>query len=842
MRGGHIAHGELPPIPTEYRNFVPHAVPVDEGASYPAPAAPVPRRSVLADTVQEESPRWMRESPPHQSSSSTQRRGFSTPAQQQRAYTLPLARAPPNSGIDTSTTKKRAATCAPDDGASYKRRRVGKTGGERKPDYWSEPPPNDPANLPAWFPKEKRWPKVAHVVDNTRARMDKLFLALDYAIYFQKAPIRHRTPRPLSFINLDEVKMFGIWDILREAILNALNRRSIKDMPGLTGEQWRRMLKVSIGDGQTRELGKMIGLARFLDVTPAEDSMEGVEDQRISGANLGADDGELNDELFRVPEEMLEVEKAMDIEPREETPGAISVPPVTSPADVPMETGDEPARATATSPTPTPDPPGRWVMRMCQTIDADGRVSTSVRAFFEPEEPDEEEPIVQTRNEEEYPYVIEGTCEALLRPDEKKSDDKSHEEEEEVDENVHRPRRRMRETQRHEAQPEDWYDSRANCEYWYEAQGGLLVELHKTHEDFEEITRSLECWFDFDRRRRLYFRHHLVWENIGQDMPSGECMLNPNTFDWFRKGLDGSEMIYGKSRRIWPSMTAEEASRVAAESLAAAASRSAAKAYRSTTAASTSTSTPTRTPASSPASTPTSTPASTPSPSRSPSPSLSPTPSRSRSPTPMPTRSPTPTPRPELPPAPTNIEWLPPDHGLEIGRVAYRMASSRMTFDGHPLKSFDEEWLTDSWRSYIVWELLELDFRNGLYAVDYAIRREHPQAPLAMIDPGRRRAQLHACWGGGNMKPDESQPSPYSLREPSPALLPALEAMFQFMVVWPRAVDNLVRPAEGWNLGNVDELASMVFGFYAQSYFDYLRCYPPMPHIRPPLPWDTTVQ
>ncbi|EJD33104.1 hypothetical protein AURDEDRAFT_177814, partial [Auricularia subglabra TFB-10046 SS5] len=138
--------------------------------------------------------------------------------------------------------------------------------------------------------------------------------------------------------------------------------------------------------------------------------------------------------------------------------------------------------------------------------------------------------------------------------------------------------------------------------------------------------------------------------------------------------------------------------------------------------------------------------------------------------------------------------------------------------------------------------LLELDFRNGLYAVDYAIRREHPNTPLAMIDGSRRRAQLHACWGGGNIKPDESRPSPYSLREPSPALLSALEAMFQFMVVWPRAVDNLVRPADGWNLENVDKFASMVFGFYAQSYFDYLHCYAPMPHVRPPLPWDTPVQ
>ncbi|EJD34216.1 hypothetical protein AURDEDRAFT_176735 [Auricularia subglabra TFB-10046 SS5] len=117
-----------------------------------------------------------------------------------------------------------------------------------------------------------------------------------------------------------------------------------------------------------------------------------------------------------------------------------------------------------------------------------------------------------------------------------------------------------------------------------------------------------------------------------------------------------------------------------------------------------------------------------------------------------------------------------------------------------------------------------------------------PREPLAMINGARRREQLHPGWGDGNTKSNGSQPRPYSLRESSPVLLIVLEAMYQFMVVWSRTEDNVVRPADGWNLGDQDESGSMVFVFYAQSYFNYFRCCSPMPHFRSPLAWDTTVQ
>lgn len=166
---------------------------------------------------------------------------------------------------------------------------------------------------------------------------------------------------------------------------------------------------------------------------------------------------------------------------------------------------------------------------------------------------------------------------------------------------------------------------------------------------------------------------------------------------------------------------------------------------------------------------------------------------------------------------------------------------TRATFDGRSLPAFEfgkTEWLNDTWLRYVAWELSELEFRYELFALDELLRAVYPRsAELHDISPQERRAQLFACWGGGDFKPDPVKPSPYSLGRKSTAMYNALRSFFDFMSVWPRSHEYLRVPRYGWSFGRLDELARMVWQFYVQTFFDYRRHYPPMPYICPEFPW-----
>ena len=169
--------------------------------------------------------------------------------------------------------------------------------------------------------------------------------------------------------------------------------------------------------------------------------------------------------------------------------------------------------------------------------------------------------------------------------------------------------------------------------------------------------------------------------------------------------------------------------------------------------------------------------------------------------------------------------------------VVIRLGSN-VDFDGHRLPPFTwgmSSWLDDRWLACVTWELTEMEFRHELFALDELLRALYPASPELHGIPAReRRSQLFACWGGGGFKPDDDKPSAFSSDVKSPSLLAALHAMLEFMSVWPRSAEHLSVPKSGWSLDSIDGLAVSVWGFYAQTYYDYRRQYPPLPFFRPP--------
>ncbi|EJD44723.1 hypothetical protein AURDEDRAFT_166207 [Auricularia subglabra TFB-10046 SS5] len=255
-----------------------------------------------------------------------------------------------------------------------------------------------------------------------------------------------------------------------------------------------------------------------------------------------------------------------------------------------------------------------------------------------------------------------------------------------------------------------------------------MQEFEKSHRDFEKITAALECWFDYDNRRVLYFSNYPRVKEGDAVFPVGEQLVKKDTYTY--KNLRGRELPDSfESRRIWP--------------------------YRAT---------PADQPAVEPTLVPDVTACSTAEETRGRTDDRAAASAASASGTP-------------------NLPWVGANHELDFTRLIDRMSVSAKSFDEHPLKPWtDKNWLTDDLRAYIAWELMEMGFRNGLYTLDFVLRSAHPDLDLAKINPAQRTAQLHACWGGGDLKPNEASPSPYSLPENTPELLQALTAMQKWMM------------------------------------------------------------
>ncbi|EJD43166.1 hypothetical protein AURDEDRAFT_167850 [Auricularia subglabra TFB-10046 SS5] len=85
---------------------------------------------------------------------------------------------------------------------------------------------------------------------------------------------------------------------------------------------------------------------------------------------------------------------------------------------------------------------------------------------------------------------------------------------------------------------------------------------------------------------------------------------------------------------------------------------------------------------------------------------------------------------------PQSLPWIQPESKSHCVGLIVRMSAFTRSLDGYQLKPFDDPtWLTDGLRAYMVWEMTEIEFRNGLYAVNYVLRRTYPESTLAQIDP-----------------------------------------------------------------------------------------------------------
>ncbi|EJD33612.1 hypothetical protein AURDEDRAFT_177304 [Auricularia subglabra TFB-10046 SS5] len=664
--------------------------------------------------------------------------------------TAPLASPAPARATSQSKTecrKRRAQESV--EGKQLKRP---KPGMENKSDHWFEKQNPETQVTSNWFPVTTRWRDMRASVDGSTARMDRLYADKHAPVRFVKSKMLFRTPRPHLFNNKkDDQRIFSTWIIIRPFVLKMLVLLSMLAMPGLQREQWRSLVKLTLGDTVARSLYAILGLDGFFE--PAvEMSMDQVEDHTVRGSDL-IEQGRVDERAVSITPEPHVATEFMDVKSSQTQPAPSAIAPSL-------------AQTSA-----------RRRREECMIRDAGGYPQfVRARRPASPTTPEEQEDEVESEVESGDARINPPTDEDVSGSNASDKDGPSvaYRMGEIVTvlakQCVQGEAPSRGEAERHEAEPGDWHDPRTHLRYFYEAQSFLMQEFEKSHPNFEKITGALECWFDYDNRRMLYFANY---PRVGKEediVPVGEqqVMRHKYTFKNLRGRELPDEFI---SRRIWP--------------------------YRATPAAQL---------------------------------AVEPAPITDATPDDPLTAS--------AASATLGLPWVDNNHGLEFTRLVVRMSASTKSFDEHPLKPWaDPNWLTDDLRAYIVWELLEMDFRNGLYTLDFILRAAHPDLDLAKIAPAQRTAQLHACWGGGDMKPNEANPSPYSLPEDTPELLRALTAMFDFMVAWPRAEEHLRRRSTPWDLSQVDMLAKMVFDFYAQTYFDYIRCPAPLPILRPRLPW-----
>lgn len=171
----------------------------------------------------------------------------------------------------------------------------------------------------------------------------------------------------------------------------------------------------------------------------------------------------------------------------------------------------------------------------------------------------------------------------------------------------------------------------------------------------------------------------------------------------------------------------------------------------------------------------------------------------------------------------------------------------------HPLPEFEQDeskcWPSKEWRRYILWDLIELEFRHELYLLDVAIRASHPEyAPLHVDSAEERLRRLCACWGGSSINPSDDDTTGNALVDERPNVRwQGLCNFVKLMSSWPRT-EEMLRSWDGVDVLNgaepavTDEQRSMletaVWTCYAQTFYDYRHRRPPLPALRPEPPFS----
>ncbi|EJD37961.1 hypothetical protein AURDEDRAFT_172962 [Auricularia subglabra TFB-10046 SS5] len=577
---------------------------------------------------------------------------------------------------------------APASSKSKKRKREDE--GEFVVDYYYVKRPD--YVFPSWFPNETSWPSALFEVDDSKERMKRLAGERVAPVRYTKQGYLYRTPRAELFANDKKAEMMmAVWLVIRPFVLLAMVLLSIMHLPGLSRDEWRKLLKVTCNDAVCDKFVADLRLeAPSAPQTESEQPEGELEERTVQASDFDLDgDDDLGPEILgsRIPESFRQ---------HVVTASAHGQRAVGS-EDVAMNLGSTSREDARDGEDDDED-------------DEDDDLGFGLHAHHFASQPDEGEQQPRSENER---YMVE---------------------------------------------PADWHArDDAGFTFYVENSDGVMCRTSPTSRAFLAVRRRLECWFDYEKNRKLFFSSSLRDVGVSNPDLQGERLLaHPPAGD--ETGLrwkdSGNDVLDAPSRRIWPSRSSPATQPVV------------------------------------------------------PAPAV-PAPSTAR---PFP--------------------WVPAEPKLKIGRKILELAASAVSFDSHPLPPLTSA-PPDPIRTYVVWELQEMDFRATLYTTDYVIRQAHGQT----TDPHVRESQLRQCWGGGDLKPNELFPSPFSSTARTPEKLDALKALFRFMADWPRSEDFLKVPESPWTVDNMDDLAAMVWRCYAQTHFDYLRSFAPLPYIRPPLPW-----
>lgn len=167
------------------------------------------------------------------------------------------------------------------------------------------------------------------------------------------------------------------------------------------------------------------------------------------------------------------------------------------------------------------------------------------------------------------------------------------------------------------------------------------------------------------------------------------------------------------------------------------------------------------------------------------------------------------------------------------------------TWQGQQLPAWDPDmrnWAPVEWRRFMIWSVAELQFRHELLAFDVLIRQCHGRRIDAYITQNAqtRYGMLTRCWGGGGVVPTHEE-NPLCSQDKKKRFR-ALVAFRDIMRAWPYSERYLpawkIAEDADQKMPSQELLEQQVWTCYGQVYFDYRHREPPLPFVRPALPFE----
>jgi hypothetical protein len=155
-----------------------------------------------------------------------------------------------------------------------------------------------------------------------------------------------------------------------------------------------------------------------------------------------------------------------------------------------------------------------------------------------------------------------------------------------------------------------------------------------------------------------------------------------------------------------------------------------------------------------------------------------------------------------------------------------------LMFDGLLVREADLD--GERWRRYLLWEMVEINFRSQFRGLDTLIRRSYADKNLQ--GDIERDEMVRECWGGQGVLPGGDLNPLFSLNWSERSQ--CVQAMIAIMRTWPRLPSHLRNMSPELNEKDFLQLESLAWQFYCQSYVDFYARYPDLPCTRPPKPVD----